>query len=181
VTAGQGDTPQFQIGSNLNLDKWYAPAGVDRRHTLTISGRADIPYTHGVVVSSTLRLLSGTPFTLTNSNIDADQNTIFFDPLPAGTYSTTDKYGMRNVEFDGTRNSVRGPGYVQLDSRIGYRLKLGGRRTGEVFGEFFNLTNRTNFANPSGDMRVPTDFLRYTGYFGTGRGRQAQLGLRFGF
>jgi hypothetical protein len=185
VSSGQGDTPQFQVGTNLNLDKWYAAAPIDRRHNLTISGRAEIPKTHGVIISSTVRMMSGTPFTLTNSNIDADRNTIFFDPLAPGTYSCTcaaaGQVGMKNVEFDGKRNTVRGPGYVQVDSRIGYRGKLGAKRTAEVFGEFFNLTNRSNFGNPNGDLRVPTDFLRYTGYFGTGRGRQAQLGLRFGF
>ena len=181
VAGPQGDAPQLQVGSNLNLDKWYAPAAVDRRHNLTMSGRMDIPKTRGVNLSGTVRLMSGTPFTIQNTNIDADRNSIFFDPLPAGTYSTTAAIGMRDVEFNGERNGARGPGYMQLDMRVGYRAKLGGKRAADVFGEFFNFTNRANFANPSGDLRTPADFLRYTALSGTGTGLQAQLGVRLGF
>ena len=184
VTAGQGDTPQFQVGNDLNLDKWYAPANVDRRHNLTMSGRAEIPKTHGVVVSATMRMMSGTPITIQNTNIDADRNTIFFDPLAAGTYSASSDVGMHDVEFNGGRNGARGPGYAQLDARVGYRTnlrgKLGGRRSAEVFGEFFNVANHANFTNPSGDLRNQADFLRFTGLAPT-RARQAQLGLRFMF
>ena len=127
-------------------------------------------------------MLSGTPFTIQNQNIDADQNTIFFDPLPAGTYSTTATYGMKDVKFNGERNGARGPGFVQLDMRIGYRLALGGKRTVDVFGEFFNVTNHANFTNPSGDLRVPADFLRFANLVATsGLPRQGQLGLRLGF
>jgi hypothetical protein len=171
-------------GDDLNLDIWYAPANVDRRHNLTMSGRVEIPKTHGVVLSSTLRLLSGTPITIQNTNIDADRNTIFFDPLAAGTYSANTDFGMHDVEFNGERNGARGPGYAQLDARVGYRSNLGGklgaRRSVEVFGEFFNLANHANFTNPSGDLRNSADFLRYTALAPT-RSRQAQLGLRFAF
>jgi hypothetical protein len=185
VTAAQGDTPQLQVGSNLNLDKYFAPAGVDRRHNLVISARAELPKTHGMTVSGTLRVLSGTPFTIQNQNIDADQNTIFFDPLPAGTYNALPEAGqfvMHDVKFDGRRNGARGPGFTQLDMRLGYRIKLGGKRTADVFGDFFNVSNHANFTNPSGDQRTPADFLRFTGLVATsGLPRQAQLGLRLGF
>jgi hypothetical protein len=71
---------------------------------------------------------------------------------------------------------------MQLDMRLGYRARLGSRRTLDVFGEVFNVTNRANFTNPSGDMRVRANFLRYTGLFGTsGFPRQLQLGVRLGF
>jgi hypothetical protein len=185
VTAAQGDTPQFQVGSNLNLDSYYAPAGVDRRHNLVISGRMEVPKTGGVTVSGVLRMLSGTPFTIQDQNIDADLNTIFFDPLPAGTYNAfpiAGEHVMKDVKNDGGRNGARGPGFAQLDMRVGYRLKLGGRRTLDAFGEFFNATNHANFNNPSGDRRVAGDFLRLAGLVATsGLPRQAQLGLRFGF
>jgi hypothetical protein len=181
VTSGQNDSPDLQVGDDLNLDEWFARANIDRRHTLTMSGRMDIPFTHGVNLSGTVRLMSGTPFTIHNTNIDADQNSIFFDPLPAGTYSTTAEIGMRDVEFDGKRNGAQGPGYMQLDLRVGYRFRLGGKRTADVFGDFFNATNHVNFLNPSGDLRNPADFLRYTALAAPGTGRQFQLGLRFGF
>ena len=42
---------------------------------------------------------------------------------------------------------ARGPGFFKLDMRLGYQLQFGGRRTLELFGEIFNVTDRANFAN----------------------------------
>ena len=144
-----------------------------------------VPKTGGVTVSGVLRMLSGIPFTIQDQNIDADLNTIFFDPLPAGTYNAfpiAGEHVMKDVKNHGGRNGARGPGFVQLDMRVGYRLRLGGKRTLDAFGEFFNATNHANFNNPSGDRRVAGDFLRLAGLVATsGLPRQAQLGLRFGF
>jgi hypothetical protein len=182
VSQTQGTFPELQIGTNLNLDKYYAPANVDRRHTAVISGRMEVPKTRGVTVSGVLRMMSGAPFTIHDTNIDADQNGILFDPLPAGTYSGTSSDSLQNVENKGGRNRARGPGFMQLDMRLGYRARLGSRRTLDVFGEVFNVTDHANFTNPSGDRRNTADFLRLTGLVAnTGFPRQAQLGLRFGF
>jgi hypothetical protein len=68
-----------------------------------------------------------------------------------------------------------------LDLRVGYRWRMGGKRTADVFGDIFNATNRANFLNPSGDLRNPSDFLRFTALAAPATGRQFQLGLRFGF
>ncbi|MEZ5283717.1 MAG: hypothetical protein R2712_02680 [Vicinamibacterales bacterium] len=43
-----------------------------------------------------------------------------------------------------------------------------------------NVTNRSNFLNPTGDQRL-TNFLLLTQLSGGGQPRQAQVGLRFGF
>ena len=92
---------------------------MDRRHSVVISGRMEIPETRGATLSGVLRMLSGTPFTIQDTNIDADQNGILFDPLPAGTYSGTSADSMQNVENKGGRNGARGPGFMQLDLRAG--------------------------------------------------------------
>jgi hypothetical protein len=135
-----------------------------------------------VTLSGVLRMMSGTPFTIQNTNVDADRNGVLFDPLPSGTYSGTADGSLQNVENKGGRNGARGPGFMQLDMRAGYRAKLGSRRTLDAFLEVFNLTNHVNFTNPSGDMRVASDFLRLAGLVATsGLPRQAQAGLRFGF
>jgi hypothetical protein len=182
VTAGQTDTPQLQVGTNLHLDEYYAPAGVDRRHSAVISGRMEIPKARGVTLSGVLRMLSGTPFTIQDTNIDADQNGILFDPLPAGTYNGTSSDSLQNVTNRGGRNGARGPGFMQLDLRAGYRARLGSRRTLDTFVEVFNMTNHANFTNPSGDRRNTADFLRLNSLVATsGLPRQAQLGLRLGF
>jgi len=150
----------------------------------------EIPKTRGVTLSGTLRMLSGTPFTLHDTNIDADQNGILFDPLPAGSYSGTAPGSMQNVKYRGGRNGARGPGFMQLDMRVGYRARLGSRRTLDVFGDVFNVTNHANFVNPvttvsgntGSDRRNAADFLRLSGLVATsGLPRQAQLGVRLGF
>ena len=183
VTAGQTDTPQLQVGTDLKLDQYYAPANVDRRHSFVVSGRMEIPKARGVTLSGVLRMLSGTPFTIQDQNIDADQNGVLFDPLPAGTYSGTSADSMQNVENKGGRNGARGPGFAQLDLRGGYRARLGSsRRTLDIFVDVFNVTNHANFTNPSGDRRNTADFLRLSTLVATsGLPRQAQLGLRLGF
>jgi Carboxypeptidase regulatory-like domain len=182
VTSTQTSTPQLQVGTDLHLADYYAPADVDRRHTAVFSGRMEIPKSHGFTVSGVLRLLSGTPFTIQDQNIDADRNNVLFDPLPAGTYSGTSVDALHNVENKGGRNGARGPGFAQLDLRVGYRARLGGRRTVDVFGDIFNATDRANFTNPSGDRRNTADFLRLNGLVATsGLPRQAQLGVRLGF
>jgi len=182
ITAGQTDTPQLQVGTDLKLDQYDAPANVDRRHTAVISGRTEIPKTRGVTLSGALRMLSGTPFTIQDTNVDPDRNGVLFDPLPAGTYSGTSADSLQNVENKGGRNGARGPGFMELDMRLGYRAKLGSRRSLDVFGEVFNVTNHANFTNPSGDRRNTADFLRLSTLVATtGFPRQAQLGLRLGF
>jgi hypothetical protein len=185
IASGQGDNPDLQVGTDLKLDEWFATSGEDRRHNFVLSGRMEIPKTHGVTLSGMLRALSGSPFTIQDTSCDCDRNGTFFEPLPAGTYNPFPQAGehvRREVKSDGGRNGARGPGFLQLDLRLGYRARLGGRRTLDVFGEAFNVTNRVNFTNPSGDMRVPANFLRYAGLFGTtGFPRQLQLGVRLGF
>jgi hypothetical protein len=182
TSLNQGDTPQLQVGTDLKLNQYEAPAGVDRRHTFAISGRFEVPGTRGLAVSGTTRIMSGTPFTIQDTNTDADQNGVLFDPLPAGVYSGTSKDSLQNLRNKGGRNGARGPGFMQVDLRAGYRFKLESRRAVDVFLEVFNLTNRANFTNPSGDRRNAADFLRLNGLVAnSGFPRQAQLGLRFGF
>jgi hypothetical protein len=182
VTLTQTNTPQLQTGTDLHLAEYYAPADTDRRHSLVVSGRMEIPKTRGVTLSGVLRMLSGTPYTIQDQNFDVDRNGVLFDPLPAGTYSGTAPGSLQNVENKGGRNGARGPGFMQLDMRVGYRAKLGSRRTLDTFLDVFNATDHANFTNPTGDRRNTADFLRLANLVATsGLPRQAQLGIRLGF
>ena len=129
-------------------------------------------------------VLSGTPFSLVDSTVDADRNNIALDPLPAGTYSGVGPNAV-TVENKGGRNGAVGPGSLQIDLRAGYRLRTGGSKTAELFAEIFNVTNEPNFANPTtsagfSDRRLGT-FLTYSSLAGGGFPRQFQIGMRFGF
>jgi hypothetical protein len=182
TASAQADRNLLQVGTNLNLDKLWGPVSVDRRHILTLSGRAEIPKTHGVNVSGTMRYMSGAPFTIQDTNVDADRNGELFDPLPAGTYSGTATGALQNVKYNGGVNGAYGPNFLQTDLRITYRHRLGEQRTLDFITEIYNLTNRANFNNPNSDQRISSSFLRPMSLRGgSGFPRQAQFGIRLGF
>jgi hypothetical protein len=170
----------FQYLDDLRLDANEGPTDVDRRHNFVLSGSALVPRTGGLTVAAVVRALSGLPFTIQDTEVDADRNGVLFDPLPAGTYSGTgpNSFTVKNV---GGRNGARGPGFFQADVRLGYRVPFGARHL-DVFGEVFNLTNKANFAlgAASGDRRS-TDFLTYRALRGGAVPRTGQVGVRFAF
>jgi hypothetical protein len=183
TASAQGDDNTYQVLTDLNLDDWRGPSPVDRRHTLTMGGRVAVPKTGGVMLGVTSRYMSGTPFTIIDTSFDPDRNGELTDPLPAGVYSGTAIDAMQNVENKGGRNGAIGPNFYQLDMKVSYRLrKLGAQRTLDITADVFNVTNRANFNNPSGDRRLTATFLRPTSlYGGSGFPRQVQIGARFAF
>jgi hypothetical protein len=179
-TSGAGAAASaFQVLDDLNLDLNEGPTSFDQRHNFVVSGSALVPRTGGLTVSWVARALSGSPLTVFDSRIDTDRNGTLADPLPAGSYSGSGANSI-TVESDGGRNGAYGPGFFKLDLRLGYRLDLGNRRSLDVFGEIFNVTNRANFANPTGDQ-ASANFLRVTGLSTSSTPRTGQLGIRFGF
>ena len=169
----------FQVLDDLNLDLNEGPTNVDRRHNLVISGQALVPKTHGLTIAWIMRALSGSHFTLTDSTTDPDRNGTFAEPLPAGSYVSSGKNPF-NVDFDGGRNGATGPGLFQTDLRLGYRLLPGTGRSLDVFVDVFNVTNRANFENPTGDRRS-TDFLNLTILRAGAVPTTAQIGVRMQF
>jgi hypothetical protein len=181
----QADRNTYQVLTELNLDQWRAPSDVDRRHILSLGAQAEIPKTGGVTLSSTARYMSGAPFTIYDSSIDANRNGELNDPVPAGTYSGTGTDSMKNVEYKGGRNGAIGPDYFQVDVRAGWRRKINTTKALELFLDIYNITDRANFDNPvtaNSDRRLPTTFLVLTNLRGGGGfPRQAMMGARFVF
>lgn len=178
----QADKNTYQFLDDLNLDELEGPTSADRRHILSINGRTEIPKTRGLTLSSTLRYMSGAPFTIFDSNIDANRNGELNDPLPAGTYSGTGANAMTNVESRGGPNGATGPDYLQIDVRAGWRQRLPKGHALEVFLDIFNITNRVNWDNPSGDRRTASTFLALRSLRGgSGFPRQANFGARYTF
>lgn len=169
----------FQVLEARNLDQNEGPTNLDRRHAATVSGRFEVPRLRGLTASVIARMYSGQPFTIHDSNVDANRNNIAVDPIAAGTYSGTGQNAL-TVDNKGGRNGAYGPGYLKIDMRVGYRMRPGGGRTFDLFAELFNVTNEPNFSNPSGDRRLAT-FLVPTSLAGGGFPRQFQLGARLGF
>jgi hypothetical protein len=179
TTGSLAATDQFQTVDGLNLDLNQGPTDFDRRQNLVLSGRGEVPGTHGMTLSATLRMLSGLPFTLYDTSSDPDRNGQLFDPLPAGSYSGNGPNAI-TVDNKGGRNGAYGPGFIQLDTRVGWRLRPGSGRTIDLTADVLNVTNRSNFVSPTGDRRI-TNFLLLTTLYGGGQPRQAQVGIRFGF
>jgi hypothetical protein len=180
-TSGNGAAgSNFQVADNLHLELNEGPTDFDIRHNFTLSGTALVPRTGGLNISWVARALSGSPFTLTNGNVDPDLNGIQAEPLSAGEYSGTgaDPYTVK--DFESHRNGARGPGFLNIDMRFGYVFHAGSRRRIEVSADVFNLSNHTNFANPTGNQ-ASTSFLLFTGYSTSYAPRKAQIGLRYEF
>jgi hypothetical protein len=185
----QGDKNTYQAMTDLNLDAFRGPSNVDRRHILSLGAQTQIPKI-GIMLSSTARYMSGAPFTIYDSSIDADRNGELIDPVPAGTYSGTAPDSMKNVKYNGGRNGAIGPDYFQVDVRAGWRRRINQERALELFLDIYNITNRTNFENPtttnvpggSTDRRLPATYLVLTNLRGGGGfPRQALMGARFAF
>jgi hypothetical protein len=169
-----------QVGNDLRLDANEGLGNDDRPHILSINGTVQIPPLEGLSVSGVVRYMSGTPFTLTDSSFDLNQNGRFDDEfLPAGSYSGTGQNAI-TVENKEGRNGARGPDFFGVDLRVAYAVRLSDSQRLQLFGEIYNLTDRPSFNNPGGDSRL-SSFLRVTSLRRGATSRLGQIGVRYSF
>ncbi|PYR77136.1 MAG: hypothetical protein DMF86_10170, partial [Acidobacteria bacterium] len=90
----------------------------------------------------------------------------------------TDPYTVKG--FRSERNGARGPRFFELDMRFGYRFGLSNHRRLEIAADVFNLTNDTNFANPTGNQ-ASQQYLLLTAYSTSYTPRKLQVGARVEF
>ncbi|MEZ5317334.1 MAG: carboxypeptidase regulatory-like domain-containing protein [Vicinamibacterales bacterium] len=180
-TTGSGvPTSGFQVLDDMHLELNEGPTNFDQRHNLVISGSALVPRTGGMTLSWVARALSGSPFSLFDNTIDPDRNGSSSEPLAAGSYSGTGENAYTVDHYESKRNGAYGPGFFKLDLRAGYRFQLGAQRTLDAFVEVFNVTNRVNYSNPSGNI-ASANFLILNGYSTSTTPRTVQIGFRVGF
>jgi len=145
---------------------------------------------------------AGTSLNLPNSNQMADKvkadvqilgnigaGTSWFDPL-AFRAVTEPRFG--NAGY----NTMRGPGFANLDLSVQRQFSLGNRLTLQARAEIFNLTNTAHFANPNanvsnlqlnadGTIRNLGGFSSITSTANSGRDgideRVVRVGVRLGF
>ena len=69
----------------------------------------------------------GSPFSLTNANIDPDRNGTIAEPLPAGEYSGTGDDGYTVKGYEAQRNGAYGPGLLpdRLRGRLPFPVQPG--------------------------------------------------------
>ena len=171
----------FQVLDDLSLGLNEGPSNFDTRHNFVVSGQAVVPHTGGLNASWVARALSGSPFSLTNANIDPDRNGTLAEPLAAGSYTGSGTNPYTVDKYKSERNGAYGPGFFELDARVGYHFSLPNRRRVEAFVDLFNATNRTNFGNPSGNQAATTAFLILNAYNTSYAPRKIQVGARIEF
>jgi hypothetical protein len=84
------------------------------------------------------------------------------------------------------RDIARGPRLYQLDMGLGKQFSIGERASVQFRWEVFNVFNRPQYGQPSGDVTVPSQFAVIqstinTTPVGTGTPRQMQFLLKFAF
>jgi len=171
--------------SDQHFDLLEAMGDQDRPHILSLSGAVEIPHTKGLNISGVWQYNSGTPFTLTDSNLDGNRNGLTTDEtIPAGTYSgASNNPNAITVENTGGFNGARGPDFSLASIRAAYQFKLpgNGNRRIRAYVDIFNVTNRANFNNPTGDRRDAATFLILRSIRNGGPSRTAQFNVRYDF
>jgi hypothetical protein len=187
------------------LYKNYGPAGYDRTHIFQLGFVAELPFGKGsssplaaIVKNWTLNgvvaAFTGTPFTVTASgasvNARGNQQTadLVGTPTLLGGIGADNPYydpkawaPVTEVRFGNTgRNTVRGPGWWNVDLSIFRRFPLGKKLNLEGRIEAFNLTNTPHFTNPNGNVNSGS-FMTITGTSGDSPERQIRLGVRVQF
>jgi hypothetical protein len=184
------------------LDKNYALAGYDRTHIFQLGFVAELPFGRvgsGVLdaivrdwsLNGLVSAFTGTPFTVRASpaSVNAPGNWQSADlvgtPVRLGGIGAEDPYyepsawaPVTEARFGNTgRNSVRGPGWWNIDLGLFRRFPMG-RVTLEARVEAFNLTNTPHFDNPDNNANSP-GFMTITS--ARPDERQIRLGLRISF
>jgi hypothetical protein len=170
------------------------PFGPGRRFWNGASGAA-ARLLEGWQVNGILTLQAGQPFTpvlaIDNSNTGQlqDRPNLIGDPYASGAgcpETRTANCWVNPAAFarpdamtfgNAGRNSLRGPGFQNVDFSIVKNTALSGLGQLQFRLEFFNLFNWTNYDNPNRTALTP-NFGRI---FSAGPPRQIQLGLRFMF
>jgi len=187
------------------LYKNYGPAGFDRTHIFQLGFVAELPFgknsqgplaaiVKNWTVNGIFSAFTGTPFTVTASgaSLNAPGNSQYADQV--GDINKLGGIGSGNPYYDKSawapvtdvrpgntgRNSVRGPGWWNVDFSIFRRFPIGEKVNLELRAEAFNLTNTPHFNNPNGNVNSGA-FMTITGTSNNSPERQFRLGARIQF
>ena len=159
----------------------------DTRHNLSVAAAAGLPW--GIQLSSILRALSGTPFSVSAGfDIDGDGQTQ--NDRPAGLPITVGREKVDESlliinELRAARNlapitvdHLKLDPFIALDVRATKAFSLGPGRRIELFLEGYNVLNRVNYAGGgNGSIISPALLIRSAAR----DARQVQLGARVTF
>ncbi|MFN0084223.1 MAG: carboxypeptidase regulatory-like domain-containing protein [Blastocatellia bacterium] len=170
------------VGTPANPELSKGPAGFDRRHIFNNTFVWDIPFANkstkliravfgGWQISGIFSAQSGTPinFTANSANLRAPGNTqrpnIGAEPAafgnigPGKLFFDTSVFSAPAANTFGNmkrNDSIRGPGYTNIDGTMIKRFRFTERIGAEVRIDALNVTNSPNFNNPDGAFGSPT-------------------------
>jgi hypothetical protein len=185
------------------LDKNYGPALYDRTHIFQLAFVAELPFgregsglLNAIVkdwaLNGLVSAFTGPPFTVfaSGASVNAPGNWQSADlvgtPKKLGGIGADDPYydpsawaPVTEVRFGNTgRNSVRAPGWWNIDLGVYRRFPIGGVNL-EARVEAFNLTNTPHFDMPIHNVNNSAGFMTITS--AQPDERQIRLGLRLSF
>jgi outer membrane receptor protein involved in Fe transport len=197
----------YEVPTPEAQDRNWALANSDRPHTLQMAFVYQLPWqangNHSIVralindwqVNGIFSAFSGTPFTVTadGTTLNTPGNTQTADLVgevkkigdigAAGYYFDPSAWAQpEGVRFGNTRiNQFRGPGGWNLDFSVFRSFRLSGEHRIEARVEASNITNKTNFGNPTNNLQSG-DFMRVFGLYSNAFvERQVRLAVRYSF
>ena len=186
------------------FDRNYAPAGFDRRHSFTLAYAYQLPFggperdttflnalAKGWQINGTFAAYTGTPFTVTASNVSLDQRgnqqtadlvgelRRISNGVDEPFYDTSSFANVTEQRYGNTgRNQFYGPGYWNYNMSLFRTFPLQGRQRLQFKVEGFSIANNPQFSNPNPSV-TSGSFMRITGTRASAR--NVRVGLRFEF
>jgi outer membrane receptor protein involved in Fe transport len=164
-----------RVANDLNPREDYGRATFDNRHAFVAS--LNVTPFGGFSTGAIVRYYSGYPINETiGSDVNADRDNI--DRPVAGVHDLTMPI-LSPLDANGraVRNGIDGNSLTLVDLQLQYVFRLQQRQTLGLFAEIYNLFNKENLGNPTGNRNnrnfmVPVE---------AGSMRSAQLGIRYTF
>jgi outer membrane receptor protein involved in Fe transport len=173
-TGGGTSTSSKRYSDDYNPRSDYGRANFDNRHAVAAAGNVQI--WKGLSGGAVFRYYSGYPVNeIVGSDTNGDRDT--FDRPVAGVDDATRPI-QSPLDRSGRaiRNGIDGKDKLILDGRLQYLWRVQRSELG-LFLEVYNLTNRVNFDNPTGN-RASANFMRP---ITADNPRTMQLGIRYTF
>jgi hypothetical protein len=174
VGTGNPDARRVWLDNDIRAD--YGTFVSDRRHVFAASGSVN-PW-RSLTIASVLSAISGSAINETvgrdaNGDLDnTDRPIAGIDDLVFPIRSPLDSQGRAVI------NGLRGPESILLDVSFRYQIPLGrGFESLDLFYDIFNVLNRENLVNPTGNRASANFMISTAAQFP----RQMQFGARIRF
>ena len=174
VGLGNPDARRVWLDDDIRAD--YGRFQFDRRHVL--ASTATVNPWKTLNISAVLSAISGSAINETvgrdvnGDNDNNDRPIRGVDDLTMPIRSEVDDQGRAVI------NGLEGPGSFLIDMSVRYQIPLGSSdRSLDLFYDMFNVTNRVNYVNPTGNRASANFMVPTAAQFP----RQMQMGVRLRF